>query len=159
MLIRRYFLSHILVVPILAAAGCASAPATLQNTDTEHGTGRVAALFTAIDGAWLQEGVWVPPADTRYQVPAGKNKIVSVRVVHDPKTSYLSSNVFETCLSVPAALKAGGVYVVEPAVQGDVATVSIKDKTSGEPVSDAVTGKLVALDPVRSCALEAAVKN
>ena len=152
--IRRY-----VILPILAVAGCASAPATLLNADQQFGTGRVATLFTAVDGAWLQEGVWVPPPETSYQVPAGKKKSIAVRVVHDPKTSYLSSNVFEACLSVPASLKAGRVYVVETTLQGNAAAVSIKDKASGERVSETVKEALVALDPVESCALKAAVSN
>ena len=151
MSIRRY-----LVVPILAAVGCASAPATLLNSDAQFGKGRVTTLFTAVDGVRLQEGVWVPPPDTRYNVPAGKKKLVAVRVVHDPKTSYLSSSVFETCVALPASFKAGRVYIGETKVTSNVATISIRDQASGELVGEAVKGTLVALDPVKSCALEAA---
>ena len=159
MLGRRYL---VLLLPVIVLVGCAAIESarkstTLQNSSQPVGKGRVSILFTAADGVRLQEGVWVPPPETNYKVIPGKTTI-AVRVVHDPMTNYLSSNVFESCISLVASLKGNRVYVGEVNLKKNAVMLAIKDQASGETVSEPVKATLVALDPVKSCALETTSK-
>jgi hypothetical protein len=155
--VRRHLVSLLLVVALTGCAAMETArrSTTLQNTFQQAGKGRIAVLFTAVGGVRLQEGVWVPPPETQYKVVPRKTT-VAVRVVHDPMTNYLSSNVFESCVSLAASLKANRSYVGEVSLQKNAITLTIKDQASGEAVSEAAEAQLTALDPVKSCALEAA---